>query len=121
MSEPATEHGRFGDFEQVAETPQIYEAEFIALRLRGEGLQAELVDQVFHQEPLPSVRALSVVRVLVPVEQAERARAVLAQGATEPLPEDAELAAETADANQAGDTAPAASEPGTRADAGTAD
>ena len=90
--EPRAGSGAFGDFEQVAETTQAYEAELIALRLNAAGIQAELVDQTFHQEPLPSVRAFSVVRVLVPLGEAERARALLAEHAG--LPEDGELAAD---------------------------
>jgi hypothetical protein len=49
----------------------------MALRLRESGLQAEVLDQSFKQEPLPNVRSFSVVRVLVPAEQAARAREVL--------------------------------------------
>lgn len=90
-AEPRAGSGTFGDFEQVAETPQAYEAELMALRLGGAGIRAELVDQTFHQEPLPSVRAFSVVRVLVPLADAARARALLGQHAD--LPEDGESAA----------------------------
>lgn len=79
----------FGDFEQVAETAQIYEAELMALKLRAEGLDAQVVDQTFRQEPMPNVRAMSVVRVLVPLAEAGLARELLAQA--QPLPDDAEL------------------------------
>jgi len=78
----------FGDHVQVAETAQVYEAELIALRLRSEGIEAYVVDQTFHQEPLSNVRNFAVVRVLVPRARAEDARRVLAQG--QPLPEDGE-------------------------------
>jgi putative signal transducing protein len=73
---------------QVAETAQIYEAELIALRLRNEGIDAHVVDQTFHQEPLPNVRSFAVVRVLVPRDRAEEARRILAR--PHDLPEDAE-------------------------------
>jgi hypothetical protein len=85
---PQPDPGRFGEFEQVAEVTQVYEAELIVLRLQAEGLRAELVDQTFHQEPMPNVRAFSVVRVLVPLADAERARALLSAHAG--LPEDGE-------------------------------
>jgi len=77
-----------GDWDAVAETGQVYEAELIALRLREAGIESRVIDQSYRQEPLPSVRALSLVRVLVPAEQAGEARRVLAEG--EALPEDAE-------------------------------
>ena len=67
---------------------QAYEAELIALRLRDAGLEARVLDQSYRQEPLPSVRAFAVVRVLVPAEQVDEARRVLAEG--EALPEGAE-------------------------------
>lgn len=86
--EPQARSGAFGDFEQVAETTQAYEAELIVLRLQAEGILAQVVDQTFRQEPLPSVRAFSVVRVLVPVADAERARALI--GGDVALPEDGE-------------------------------
>lgn len=75
---------------QAAETAQPYEAELIALRLREAGIDAEVVDQTFRQEPLPSVRSFAVVRVLVPEDKEEQAREVLSRPA--PLPEDAEVA-----------------------------
>ena len=74
------EHDR-RDWVQVVETRQIFEAELIALRLRGSGIEAEVVDQTFNQEPLPNVRSFAVVRVLVPAQSLEEARQVL-----EPLP-----------------------------------
>ena len=85
--EPA-ETGSHGGWDQVAETAQIFEAELIALRLRGSGIEAEVVDQTFNQEPLPNVRAFAVVRVLVPKERLAEARRVLDH--PEPLPEDGE-------------------------------
>jgi hypothetical protein len=78
----------FGDWVQVAECAQIYEAELIALRLRSGGLEAQVVDQTFHQEPLPNVRSFSVVRVLVAREHEDEARRILAEA--HPLPDDAE-------------------------------
>ncbi len=65
-------------FEQVQETAQVYEAELMAMRLRGAGIDAQVIDQSFRQEPLPGVRSFAVVRVLVPARDAERARAILA-------------------------------------------
>ena len=81
------EHDR-RDWVQVVETRQIFEAELIALRLRGSGIEAEVVDQSFNQEPLPNVRSFAVVRVLVPGESLDEARSVLEHGL--PLPEDGE-------------------------------
>jgi Putative prokaryotic signal transducing protein len=72
---------------QVAETREAFEAELIALRLREAGLDPQVLDQSFRQEPLPDVRSFAIVRVLVPAEQAEAARRALAEG--QPLPEDA--------------------------------
>lgn len=72
------------DHEQVAESGQLYEAELMAGRLRVEGIDAHVVDQTFHQEPMPNVRNFSVVRVMVPRAQAEEARRILAQ--PHPLP-----------------------------------
>lgn len=74
------------DHVQVAETGQAYEAELIALRLRSSGIDAHVVDQTFHAEPLPSVRSFAVVRIMVPASQADAARHVLATSAA--LPED---------------------------------
>ena len=80
--------GSHGGWDQIAETSQIFEAELIALRLRDSGIEAEVVDQTFNQEPLPNVRSFAVVRVLVPKDRMDEARRVLAQG--QPLPEDGE-------------------------------
>jgi hypothetical protein len=82
--------GSHGGFDAVAEVGQAYEAELIALRLRDAGIEAQVLDQSYRQEPLPSVRAFALVRVLVPIEQVAEAKRVLAQG--EPLPKDAEEA-----------------------------
>jgi hypothetical protein len=90
--------GTHGGFDTVAETSQLYEAELVALRLREAGIDAQVIDQSFKQEPLPSVRSFAVVRVLVPTERAEEARRLLAD--LHPLPEDAEAT----DSNQS-DTA----------------
>ena len=79
--------GSYEGWEQVAETRQVYEAELIALRLRECGIDAEVLDQSFKQEPLPSVRSFSVVRVLVPAARAAQAREVLSRSVA--LPEEA--------------------------------
>jgi hypothetical protein len=68
-----------GEWDAVLETNQLYEAELAALRLREAGLDARVIDQSYRQEPVPSVRALSLVRVLVPAERAGEARRVLAE------------------------------------------
>ena len=73
------EDGSYGDWETVAEVGQVFEAELMALRLRGEGIEAQVVDQSYRQEPVPSVRALSLVRVLVPAANAGEARRLLAE------------------------------------------
>jgi hypothetical protein len=75
----APRKGSYDGWEQVAETRQVFEAELMALRLREAGLQAEVLDQSFKQEPLPNVRSFSLVRLLVPAEQVARAREVLAR------------------------------------------
>jgi acetyl esterase/lipase len=77
-----------GGFDTVAETGQVYEAELMALRLREAGIEVQVLDQSYRQEPLPSVRSFALVRVLVPAAQAEKARRILAEGAA--LPDDAE-------------------------------
>jgi len=76
------------DLVQVAETRQAYEAELIALKLREAGLDAQVLDQSFKLEPLPNVRAFSVVRVMVPAAQEQAARKALAESSR--LPDDAE-------------------------------
>lgn len=77
-----------GDWDAVLETSQIYEAELAALRLRGAGLEARVIDQSYRQEPVPFVPGLARVRVLVPAERAAEARALLAEGVE--LPEGVE-------------------------------
>ncbi len=67
-----------GDWDTVLETRQVYEAELAAGRLREAGLDARVIDQSYRQEPVPSVRSFALVRVLVPVGQAEEARTLLA-------------------------------------------
>ena len=71
--------GSHGDWDQVAETGQLYEAELIALRLRDAGIETQIVDQSYRQEPLPGVRSFALVRVLVPVDHAGEARRILAE------------------------------------------
>jgi hypothetical protein len=78
LSEPAGGESP-EDWEMVAEVQDIYEAELVALRLRGEGLEARVVDQSFRQEPIPSVRAFAVVRVFVPADRAGEARQLLSE------------------------------------------
>ena len=78
MNEPSPP-GAYGDWQTVAEVGQVFEAELMALRLRGEGIDARVIDQSYRQEPVPSVRALSLVRVLVSAECAGEARRLLAE------------------------------------------
>jgi hypothetical protein len=68
-----------GDWDTVLETRQVYEAELAAGRLREAGIDARVIDQSYRQEPIPSVRAFAVVRVLAPVESAAEARRILAE------------------------------------------
>lgn len=82
----------FGDWDTAAEVSQVFEAELMALRLREAGIEARVIDQSYRQEPMPSVRALSLVRVLVPTGRAEEARRLLTERAD--LPEDGELVPE---------------------------
>jgi hypothetical protein len=84
----AAEHGSHDDWDVVLETNQLYEAELAALRLREAELEVRVIDQSYRQEPVPMVRAFSVVRVLVKAEQAGAARALLQE--PHDLPEDAE-------------------------------
>jgi hypothetical protein len=78
------------DWIQVAEVGHVWQGELIAGRLREAGIEAQVIDQTFRQEPMPNVRSFAVVRVLVPKGQEEESKAVLAQPVE--LPEDAELA-----------------------------
>ena len=80
-------HGSHGDWDLVLETNQLFEAELAALRLREAGLEARVIDQSYRQEPVPMVRAFSVVRVLVKADEAKEARRLLAE--RHDLPEDA--------------------------------
>jgi hypothetical protein len=80
--------GSHGGWDVVAETGQLYVGELMALRLREAGFEARVLDQSYRQEPVPSVRSFSVVRVLVPVKDAPAARRALTE--TVALPEDAE-------------------------------
>jgi hypothetical protein len=73
-----------GDWDTVLETRQVYEAELAAGRLREAGLDAQVIDQSYRQEPVPSVRSFALVRVLVPAQQAAEARKVLAERADLP-------------------------------------
>lgn len=87
---PEAEEGADGGWEEAAETAQIFEAELMAMRLRESGIEAQVVDQTFHQEPLGN-RDFSRVRVLVPPGRGEEARAILEK--EDPLPEDADVGA----------------------------
>jgi len=82
----AGERPSHGDWETVLEVPQVYEAELGAGRLREAGIDARVIDQSYRQEPVPSVRSLSIVRVLVPAERAAEARDIL-EGDAVPPPE----------------------------------
>jgi hypothetical protein len=76
-----------GDWDVVLETSQLYEAELAALRLREAGIEVQVIDQSYRQEPLPMVRSFAVVRVLTRAEQAEAARRLLSE--PRDLPDDA--------------------------------
>jgi hypothetical protein len=73
-----------GDWDTILEVRQVYEAELCAGRLREAGIDARVIDQSYRQEPVPSVRSFSIVRVLVPAERAAEARVVLAESALPP-------------------------------------
>lgn len=77
------------DWIQVAEVGQVWQAELIAGRLRASGIDAEIVDQTFHQEPVPNVRAFAVVRVFVRMEQLAETNRLLDQALD--LPDDADV------------------------------
>jgi len=79
----------FGDWIQVAEVSELWQAEVMAGRLRQSGIAVQLLDQTFHQEPLPNVRAFAAVRVFVPKDQQGHAERVIAGGFE--LPDDVEL------------------------------
>ena len=68
------------DWVQVAEVAQLWQGELIVGRLRESGIDAQLVDQTFHQEPLPNVRAFAVVRVVVPRDQEQQTRRLMSEG-----------------------------------------
>lgn len=93
--EPEAKGGTHGGWDQVAETSQVFEAQLIALRLRDSGIEAEVVDQTFHQEPLPNVRSFAVVRVLVKKEDMAEARRVLDAGQALPMDGESEPGPET--------------------------
>jgi len=85
MSDPQS----FAGWIQVAEVNELWRAELIAGRLRESGIDAQLIDQTFHQEPVPKVRAFAVVRVFVPKDRRDQAERLIAEGLE--LPDDAEL------------------------------
>ena len=51
----------------------------VVRRLREAGMDARVLDQSYRQEPVPSVRSLALVRVLVPATEAPAARRLLAE------------------------------------------
>jgi hypothetical protein len=69
----------FGDWKEIQEVPSLVQAKLMALLLEESGIEARILDQTFHQEPLPSVRAFSLVKLLVRREQAEEARRLLSE------------------------------------------
>ena len=66
-----------GDWEVVAEVAKRYEAELMAGRLRAAGIEAQVVDKSFRQEPLPSVRSFAIVRVYVPADRLGESKRLL--------------------------------------------
>lgn len=78
MSKPDA-HER-DDWVQVAELPQPWQADLLVGWLRENAIDAQIIDQTFHQEPLPGVRAFAVVRIFVPASQQEQARRLIAEG-----------------------------------------
>jgi hypothetical protein len=82
------ESGRHDEWEVVAEIAQRYEGELIALRLRDAGIEAHVVDSSSDPFPIPASADFEAVRVVVPADRAEAARAVLEAGVS--LPDDAE-------------------------------
>src|SRR5438093_13512613 len=68
------------DWVQVGEVGQVWQGELLVGRLRESGIDAQLIDQTFHQEPLTNVRAFAVVRVVVPRDQEQQARRLMAEG-----------------------------------------
>jgi hypothetical protein len=91
----------FGGFEEVARVGQAYLAELLALRLRDAGIECQILDQAFNQEPVPSVPSLALVRVLVPGTSVGEARRVLLEDHA--LPADVEGTEEwTEDADRPG-------------------
>ena len=79
MTEQSTSES--SDWVEVAEVGQLWEAELIVGRLKVEGIESQIVDQTFHQEPIPKVRSFAVVHILVPAEQETRSREILAEHA----------------------------------------
>jgi len=79
--------GSQGDWDVVLEVSQVYEAELAALRLREAGIEARVIDQSYRQEPVPLVRAIAMVKILVPAERAAEARKLLEE--PHELPDDA--------------------------------
>ena len=63
--------------EVVAEVAKRYEAELMAGRLRAAGIEAQVVDKSFRQEPLPSVRSFAIVRVYVPADRLGESKRLL--------------------------------------------
>jgi len=79
------------DSVQVAAVAKRYEAELITLRLREAGVDAHVISSSFELMPIPENEDFETVRVMVPADEAEKARRILSAPSV-PLPEDAELA-----------------------------
>ena len=79
----------------MAELSHLWQAELITGRLRESGIDAQILDQTFHQEPVPQVRAFAVVRVFVPSAREEEAKRLVNEGFE--LSDDVELSADKGD------------------------
>ncbi len=82
------EASRYQGWDVVAEVGQPYEAELIALRLRGGGIEAEILDEGMEQLPIPASADFEMFRIVVPTASADAARKILDELVS--LPEDAE-------------------------------
>jgi hypothetical protein len=96
-----TDPGRFGDWETVADVPELYQADLIALRLEEAGIETQVLDQSAEQFTIPGVRSFARVRVLVPVDKVEQAKEALSREAT--VLEDAEYDPDPEDDNGSDD------------------
>ena len=87
---------RLEDWVQVAELGRPWQAALLVGRLRESGIDAQIVDQTFRQEMLPDVRAFAIVRVFVPIVQAEQAKHLISSQDFA-LPEDVDVVPTDAD------------------------